>query len=112
MRWTSWELFLREPSGAQSRSRGPSLKKQVPGVIRRQQGLALCAGAALLVAGALVPQAMTASAAIKKPNVAPSVHITSPGSTDPFIAPALVTVTAEASDSDGTIKSVKFFADG
>ena len=78
----------------------------------RRQGLAWRTAAALLVAGAFVPQTMAAAAAVKKPNLAPSVHITSPGSTDLFIAPAIVTVTADASDSDGTIKSVKFFADG
>jgi hypothetical protein len=43
-------------------------------------------------------------------NAAPSVSLTSPSSDTTFNAPATIGVTASASDSDGTIASVKFYA--
>ena len=43
-------------------------------------------------------------------NAPPSVSLTSPLSTATFNAPAMINVTASASDSDGTIASVKFYA--
>jgi hypothetical protein len=45
-------------------------------------------------------------------NAAPSVSISSPAGGATFTAPANVTVTAAASDSDGTIASVAFHANG
>ena len=45
-------------------------------------------------------------------NVPPSVAISSPAEGATFTAPSSVTVTANASDSDGSIVSVAFFANG
>jgi len=42
-------------------------------------------------------------------NVSPTVSITSPTSGATYTAPASITITASASDSDGTIASVKFY---
>jgi GH35 family endo-1,4-beta-xylanase/archaellum component FlaG (FlaF/FlaG flagellin family) len=42
-------------------------------------------------------------------NVAPFVSITAPANNDAFTGPATVTITAIASDSDGTVSSVQFF---
>jgi hypothetical protein len=44
------------------------------------------------------------------PNVAPSVALTGPAAGATFTAPAAVTLTASATDSDGSIVSVDFFA--
>ena len=44
------------------------------------------------------------------PNTAPTVSVTSPVEGATFIAPATITVTANASDSDGTIAQVDFCA--
>jgi len=44
------------------------------------------------------------------PNVAPSVTVTAPVSGTTFIAPAATTVSAAASDSDGTVVRVDFYA--
>jgi hypothetical protein len=46
------------------------------------------------------------------PNVLPSVAISSPADGASFVAPASFTVTANATDSDGTIVSVEFFMNG
>ena len=46
------------------------------------------------------------------PNVPPSVSITSPADGATFTAPATLTVSASASDSDGSITSVAFYANG
>ncbi|MCP2045715.1 Ig-like domain-containing protein, partial [Pontibacter sp. HSC-36F09] len=43
------------------------------------------------------------------PNQAPVVNITSPKATDSFTAPASITITANALDSDGTVSLVEFF---
>ena len=43
-------------------------------------------------------------------NAPPSVTVTSPGAADTFVAPASVSVTAAAQDSDGSIQSVEFFS--
>ncbi len=60
--------------------------------------------------------ATTTSAAVHVtvavPNVPPSASITSPASGATFTAPASITVTANAGDSDGTVASVAFFANG
>lgn len=49
---------------------------------------------------------------IYPPNAAPAVAITSPTSGSNFFGTASVAVSATASDSDGYVKSVQFFADG
>jgi subtilisin family serine protease len=54
------------------------------------------------------PVTVTVAAA----NVPPSVSITSPASGSTFGAPANITVTAIAGDSDGSVASVAFFANG
>ncbi|QYA25198.1 DUF4082 domain-containing protein [Gramella sp. MT6] len=46
---------------------------------------------------------------IGNPNSLPTVSISSPIENDSFIAPADILITAEASDSDGTVTSVEFF---
>ncbi len=57
--------------------------------------------------------ASTTSVAITaKVNNPPSVAITSPASGSSFVAPASVTVKANAADTDGTIAKVEFFRDG
>jgi len=43
---------------------------------------------------------------------APTVSVTSPAANSAFSAPATVTVTANAQDSDGTVAQVDFFANG
>lgn len=45
-------------------------------------------------------------------NTPPSVSLTSPAANDTFISPATVTLTASASDSDGSIASVAFYSGG
>lgn len=49
------------------------------------------------------------SVTVKPPNVAPTVSLTSPTSGATFTAPANITVSANASDSDGTISKVEFY---
>jgi glucose/arabinose dehydrogenase len=46
---------------------------------------------------------------VQGPNTAPTVSISSPTNGASFTAPALVTITASASDSDGTVTNVSFF---
>ena len=46
------------------------------------------------------------------PNVPPTVSLTSPTSGASFTAPASITLTATAADSDGTIQKVEFFHGG
>ncbi len=46
------------------------------------------------------------------PNQAPSVSLSSPASGASFTAPASITVSASASDSDGTVSKVEFYANG
>ena len=52
---------------------------------------------------------ITVQAAVNAP---PSVSITSPTSGAIFTAPASVTITANATDSNGTVTQVEFFVDG
>jgi Bacterial Ig domain len=59
---------------------------------------------------ALVSQVVTAAPPAKRPNQPPTVRITSAGHDNSLIAPATISITAEASDEDGSVKSVKFFA--
>ncbi len=44
------------------------------------------------------------------PNAAPVVNITSPAQSATFTAPASITVTADASDADGSVTQVQFYA--
>jgi RHS repeat-associated protein len=46
------------------------------------------------------------------PNAPPTVSLTSPTNGSAFIAPASITLTATATDSDGTIQKVEFFHGG
>ena len=43
------------------------------------------------------------------PNIAPAVNITAPSNNATFTAPAIVTINANATDTDGTIAKVEFF---
>lgn len=45
-------------------------------------------------------------------NQPPTVAITSPANADTFVAPATITISATASDTDGTISKVEFYAGG
>ena len=57
--------------------------------------------------------AVTTSSAISVVvNAAPTVALTSPASGASFIAPANITLTATAADSDGTVQKVDFFQGG
>jgi parallel beta-helix repeat protein len=49
------------------------------------------------------------SVTVKAPNVLPSVNISAPTTGASYTAPASITLTATASDSDGTINSVQFY---
>lgn len=49
---------------------------------------------------------------VKPPNVAPSVSITNPTSGSSYVTPVTVVITADAADSDGSIASVSFYANG
>src|ERR1041385_5054237 len=46
------------------------------------------------------------------PNPPPAVSLTSPASGASFTAPATISMSATASDTDGTLKFVKFYAAG
>lgn len=75
------------------------------------------AGSYLLTARAIDNRgASTTSAAISitvnAPNVAPSVSLTAPAGGGLYTAPASIALTASASDSDGTVSKVEFFANG
>jgi RHS repeat-associated protein len=54
----------------------------------------------------------TSSAVSVVVNAAPTVAITSPTSGASFVAPANITLTATAADSDGTVQKVEFFQGG
>jgi len=49
---------------------------------------------------------------VNAPNVPPTVSMTSPANNATFTAPANITLTATAADSDGTIAKVEFFYGG
>ena len=59
-------------------------------------------------ASTLSPQNVTNNI-ITPGNTAPTVVITSPKSNSPFTDPATITITADASDADGTITLVEFY---
>jgi len=67
-------------------------------------------GLAVFVLNALPIRVSAGHAPARKPNQPPTVSITSAESDGALIAPATVVLTAEASDADGTVKSVKFYA--
>jgi hypothetical protein len=46
------------------------------------------------------------------PNTPPTVSLTAPASGAQYVAPAAITIEADASDSDGTIREVAFYANG
>ncbi|WP_132054603.1 Ig-like domain-containing protein [Pseudocnuella soli] len=48
----------------------------------------------------------------EKPNVAPVVSLIAPAAAQTFTAPATIDLSATATDSDGTISKVEFFANG
>ena len=52
------------------------------------------------------------SVTVTPPNAAPAISISSPANGATFTAPAAIVVSAAASDLDGTIASVEFFANG
>src|SRR6266571_1841304 len=54
----------------------------------------------------------TATIVVVGPNVPPSISITSPAAGAVFNAPATVPITVNATDSDGTVTLVEFFANG
>jgi len=65
--------------------------------------------------GGLVAGLILACAVVygqKKNDVLPVVNITSPVNGAAFTAPATITISVNATDSDGTIKKVEFFAGG
>jgi hypothetical protein len=77
------------------------------------------AGAYSLTARAISPTRAPATSApvtievLPAPgNSSPSVNITSPANGTHFDAPTTVTVTASAADTDGSVSSVQFFANG
>jgi len=54
----------------------------------------------------------TGTVTVAQMNLAPSVHITAPASNASFTVSSTFTVTAGATDSDGNVVSVQFFANG
>ena len=54
--------------------------------------------------------AITVNASGPPPNASPTVSLTAPSSGEHFTAPASITVTANAADSDGSIARVDFYA--
>ncbi|MEI7801222.1 MAG: Ig-like domain-containing protein [Bacteroidota bacterium] len=53
----------------------------------------------------------TAVTVIVGNNVAPTISLTSPSNGASFVAPAVVNITANANDADGTVSQVEFFVD-
>jgi hypothetical protein len=58
----------------------------------------------------IAPPSTFTAPPIEPVNAPPYVTLTSPGAADTFVAPAAVSVTAAAQDSDGTIQQVEFFS--
>ncbi len=52
------------------------------------------------------------SVAVSAPNVPPTVQVTSPAAGATFTAPATITVSADARDSDGTVTGISLYANG
>ncbi len=59
--------------------------------------------------GSLVTASAAVHVSVYTPNVAPSVNLTSPVATAKYVGPATVTISANASDADGTISKVDFY---
>jgi hypothetical protein len=62
--------------------------------------------------GAVVTSTASTLTVNPAPNVSPAVSITSPANGAVLTAPANVSITATASDSDGTISKVEFYSNG
>lgn len=67
-------------------------------------------GPLLVLLVSLLP--LLAQAAPRPANLAPSVSLTTPGQGSAFAVGSTITLAAEASDSDGSIARVEFYADG
>lgn len=76
------------------------------------QAVAGATGAKSATAAANADVGVTHLLALRRPNVAPTVSVTSPTNGASFTAPASITLTATAADSDGTITKVEFFQGG
>ena len=59
--------------------------------------------------GSLVTTSTAVAISVYTPNVAPSVSVTSPAANATFASPATITLSANASDDDGTISKVDFY---
>jgi hypothetical protein len=59
-----------------------------------------------------LPPAVYGPRPVEDPNVSPSVVVTSPAAWAAFTAPTTIHVTAQASDPDGRVSRVEFFANG
>jgi parallel beta-helix repeat protein len=59
--------------------------------------------------GSLVTSSTAVTLSVITPNGAPTVSITSPTADTKFVAPASVTISATASDSDGSVTKVDFY---
>ena len=59
--------------------------------------------------GSLVTASAAVAVSVYTPNIAPSVSLTSPVATAKYIGPATITISAKASDPDGTISKVEFY---
>jgi hypothetical protein len=73
---------------------------------------AVSAGSIVAVAGLSLSAASSSSAPKKQPNRPPTVALTSPSSGASFVAGSPITINATASDSDGSVRQVRFYADG
>ncbi|MDC0740720.1 glycosyl hydrolase family 8 [Polyangium sp. rjm3] len=65
---------------------------------------------ALLFMGDRMPNPVGGSTPPPSQNAAPSVSVTAPSNGGTFTTPASITIQASASDSDGTVSKVEFFA--
>jgi aryl-phospho-beta-D-glucosidase BglC (GH1 family) len=73
-----------------------------------QQGVYSLTAKALLSSGSLMSTVVQITAA-PAPNQSPAVSITSPTNNASFTSPASLTITANATDSDGSIAKVEFY---
>src|SRR5262249_33113067 len=68
--------------------------------------------ACIVVVLAGLSLAASSPGAKKQPNRPPTVALTSPSNGASFVAGAPITLTATASDADGSVRQVRFYADG